>query len=222
MTAADDVTQPRCSHSGLPGVLALGHLDADAEAALREHLADGCVACAQELHEARDAVAALDLTAPALEPPASARARLLAAIAPRGADPTPDPDDDDGLRPWRRWSASGAREALPGLHTQHGDAHQGWEASSQPGVHVRPLHVDEARRMVTMLVRMEAGSSYPPHRHAAAEECFVLEGDLRVGDEIEMSAGDYQQADAGSIHPVQSTEEGCLLLIVSSQDDELL
>jgi hypothetical protein len=37
-----------------------------------------------------------------------------------------------------------------------------------------------------------------------------------------LCAGDYQFAAGGSEHRVQSTEGGCLLLIVSSQDDELI
>ena len=60
-----------------------------------------------------------------------------------------------------------------------------------------------------------------PHHHGGAEECYVLEGDLRTGD-VWMHAGDYQHAAAGSVHPVQSTVQGCLLLIHSSLQDELL
>jgi len=37
-----------------------------------------------------------------------------------------------------------------------------------------------------------------------------------------MHAGDYQRVEVGSEHPVQSTENGCLLFIVSSLHDELL
>ena len=75
---------------------------------------------------------------------------------------------------------------------------------------------------VTMLVRMEKGTSYPSHRHAGPEECYVLAGDLEVGDQLEMHAGDYQRVERGSVHPPQTTREGCLLLITSSMHDELL
>jgi anti-sigma factor ChrR (cupin superfamily) len=70
--------------------------------------------------------------------------------------------------------------------------------------------------------RMEAGASSPPHRHAGREECYVLEGELDVEGGASMRAGDYQVADEGSVHGVQSTRGGCTLLIVSSQDDELV
>jgi anti-sigma factor ChrR (cupin superfamily) len=80
--------------------------------------------------------------------------------------------------------------------------------------------MDSARDRMTCLVRMAAGTAYPRHIHAGPEECLVLEGELRVGDEM-LRAGDYQRAAPGSHHPVQSTDRGCLLLIVSSLSDEL-
>ena len=49
----------------------------------------------------------------------------------------------------------------------------------------------------------------------------MLEGDLQVAD-TEMRAGDYQVAEEGSVHRIQSTRGGCTLLIVSSQDDVLI
>ena len=84
----------------------------------------------------------------------------------------------------------------------------------------RRLFVDHAAQRVTMMVRMEPGSSYPAHRHAQAEECFVLSGDLWTGS-VRLLAGDYQRAEQGSRHPVQSTEGGCVLLLVSSLGDAL-
>ena len=78
--------------------------------------------------------------------------------------------------------------------------------------------VDFTRDLVTMMIRMEPGSSYSPHRHAGPEQCFVLEGDLSVGDDV-MRPGDYQYAPAQSRHGVQRTDQGCLLLITSSLSD---
>jgi quercetin dioxygenase-like cupin family protein len=42
-----------------------------------------------------------------------------------------------------------------------------------------------------------------------------------VGDLV-LRTGDYQCVPAGSVHGVQSTASGCLLLIVSSMHDELI
>ena len=90
------------------------------------------------------------------------------------------------------------------------------------GISVKRLFSDPDRKTVTMLVRMAAGTSYPTHRHAGAEECYVLEGDLHVGEELVLNAGDYQRAGEDSIHLRQWTQDGCLLFILSSTEDELL
>jgi anti-sigma factor ChrR (cupin superfamily) len=57
--------------------------------------------------------------------------------------------------------------------------------------------------------------------HGGPEECYVLEGDLRVDDKT-MGQGDYQFAPEGCEHSVQSTEGGCLLLISSSLSDRTI
>jgi anti-sigma factor ChrR (cupin superfamily) len=72
-----------------------------------------------------------------------------------------------------------------------------------------------------MLIRMEPGASYVPHRHGGPEQCYVVEGDLRDGDVV-VRAGDFQCAPESTMHGAQTTEKGCLLLIVSSLRDELL
>src|SRR4029077_15255305 len=97
-----------------------------------------------------------------------------------------------------------------------------FEPTSIEGIDVRRLFVDEGADRVTMLIRMAPGTAYPAHRHGGVEECFVLEGDLEIGEEFEMNAGDYQRMDGGSAHPLQSTRGGCLLLLSSSRHDELL
>ena len=45
---------------------------------------------------------------------------------------------------------------------------------------------------------------------------------IRIGDDIVMHAGDYQRMGGGTVHPVQSTEGGCVLFIISSLHDELM
>ncbi len=86
---------------------------------------------------------------------------------------------------------------------------------------VKSLHVDPATQYMTSLVRMAPGSKYPAHRHSGAEQCLVLEGDVRLGD-VALAAGDYERAEAETIHGTIETKSGCLLLIISSQRDEIL
>jgi anti-sigma factor ChrR (cupin superfamily) len=117
--------------------------------------------------------------------------------------------------PWKTWTPdpAGARPLIVR------SSESAWEPTSVPGIQAKRLAVDVEHDRVTMLVRMAPGSAFPGHRHAGAEECYVLSGDLRFDEQV-MRAGDYQLCPAGSSHSVQSTVEGCLLLLVSSRHDE--
>jgi anti-sigma factor ChrR (cupin superfamily) len=121
---------------------------------------------------------------------------------------------------WKRWSNDQRGEAARPFDHVPADANA-WEATAIDGIEARKLFVDAEHDRVTMLVRMRAGSAYPGHVHATAEECFVLEGDLHAGD-THLHQGDYQRAAAGSVHPMQRTDGGCVLLLVSSLHDTLL
>jgi quercetin dioxygenase-like cupin family protein len=207
----------------------LGGLSPVESQAYVDHLPH-CGACAEELELARAAVARVDLSTSEIEAQrvdsaqaaSRVRERLLERIAREPAVPAASASVD---RAWQRWSgergAAHVPDALaPGLHSVA--ASQGaWEPSGVEGIEVKRLAVDAARRYVTMLVRMAPGTEYPGHRHAGAEECYVISGDIKVGERV-LRTGDYQLAAAGSTHGVQSTEQGCTLFIVSSQDDELV
>ena len=113
---------------------------------------------------------------------------------------------------------SDRRESVPGVGHVPSSESEGWQDADVPGVHFKLLMVDAAARRSTALVRLDPGTSYPAHRHGGREECFVLSGDLIMGQH-RFAAGDYQVAEEGSHHPEQSTEGGCLLLVTSSLDD---
>jgi anti-sigma factor ChrR (cupin superfamily) len=123
---------------------------------------------------------------------------------------------EHGPQVWRGWDAT----PFGGIHVVR--ANDGdWQSVGLEGVWVKQLYTDPMRDSMTMLVRMAPGATYPSHRHADAEQCLVLEGDLQTGD-ISIQAGDYQCATRGSVHDVSRTKNGCLLLIVSSKHDELI
>jgi quercetin dioxygenase-like cupin family protein len=90
-----------------------------------------------------------------------------------------------------------------------------------PGVSAKVLFFDSVSRRATALVRMAPGSSYAPHRHAEAEELYVLEGGCFCGGR-ELTAGDYHRAEAETEHHDTSSDEGCLLLVISSPQNEML
>jgi anti-sigma factor ChrR (cupin superfamily) len=157
---------------------------------------------------------------PEAEPPErlwariEASVRAIATAAPNGrAESVAEP----ATQAWTRWRDDAAAAAPLAFVAAAGP----WEATAVPGIAARKLFVDEKNDRVTMLVRMSPGAAYPSHRHAGPEECFVLQGDLRTGDVVQ-HAGEYQRAATGSVHPSQSTEKGCVLLIVSSLHDTLI
>lgn len=58
-------------------------------------------------------------------------------------------------------------------------SHEGvWRQSGFKGVSYKVLFCDRAAGLVTTLVRMEPGASYPARRHSKPEQCLVVEGDL--------------------------------------------
>lgn len=95
-----------------------------------------------------------------------------------------------------------------------------WRPYSVTGISIGKLYTDKKNRQITCLMRLEPGVTFPLHRHADSEEVFVLEGDLTVEGEV-CYQGDYIRSVPGSVHsPV--TEGGCLLLIKSSINNEML
>lgn len=164
----------------------------------------------REVRSLRDAAAGLAEAGPRAKPRRDLWPAIRARVAPARTAAVPP-------QVWKRWRSTDTNEAAM-VPAGEGT----FEPTDIPGITVRRLAVDEEADRVTMLVRMEPGTAYPAHRHGGAEECYVLEGDLRVGDALTMHGGDYQRMDAGSAHPVQSTERGCLLLVMSSRHDELV
>ena len=89
-----------------------------------------------------------------------------------------------------------------------------------PGIHRKLLFLDQERDYATSLLRVDAGTHYPSHRHADVEEILVLEGDLHLHGVV-MGAGDYCRAEPESIHLETYSETGCLLLQLTSLRDEV-
>ena len=181
-------------------------LDGEDTRAVERHLEEGCSLCGKEVADLRELFARSILAGIELHrPPASLREHVLAVAK------TPPPV----TQVWKRWNMSSEHDLLV---VRRGEGE--WE-NVAPGVTAKQLYVDPQHDSITMMVRMEPGSSYAPHRHAAPEQCYVLEGDLFDGSQT-FHAGDFQCAAEGSIHRIQSTRNGCLLLIVSSLHDQLI
>ena len=201
---------------------ALGALSPDEASAAQELLLGGSFVCAAELKAYQELLSRISraVATGAPDPPPEVKQKLMDQIEAKSESENSQSEDSaEHIQVWKSWPEE-ASSGAPGLVVRRA-AEGAWQKTAVPGVSVKSLFVDSIRHYVTMLVKMDAGVSYPGHLHDAAEECYVLDGDLQVGDQF-LRKGDYQRAEAGSKHGVQSTREGCILLVLSSQNDELL
>ena len=89
------------------------------------------------------------------------------------------------------------------------------------GVFVKSLMFDDkTNRAPTILLKFEAGATYPLHNHPAGEEIFVLEGDIKLGKD-ELFAGDYLYTAVDNKHRV-STKNGCVVLLKAEKEVEII
>lgn len=99
-----------------------------------------------------------------------------------------------------------------------------WLPLTEPGVSgvsVKVLRFDkETRRAPTILLKFDAGATYPAHNHPGGEEVFVLEGDLKLGKD-HLYAGDYLYTPPNGKHAVRS-EGGCVVLVSVPEEVEIL
>ena len=140
-----------------------------------------------------DIAVSMAAAAPAVDPPARVRDRLMAAI---GAPTAPS--------------------ANYTLLASEGE----WNDSPLPGIRVKVLAIDKPRNLVTMLLRAEAGARYPSHRHSTCEECYVLSGSVVIEGRV-LRAGDFHHADGDTDHGEIFTTEGAEVLLVGAITDYL-
>lgn len=142
--------------------------------------------------------------------------RTFAAIQNDPAAP-----DDDELPPAGTFEAvlnriDGEGLQLPGTKTRRAGEAKWREVS--PGIHTRVLYADRATNRLSVLVRMDAGSTFRSHSHDLAEETLVLEGELWLGD-LKLLPGDHHLAQPHTQHPLGRTVSGCLVHITRSLSD---
>ena len=173
----------------LVSLFAAGALPPDERAAFEAHLRTGCAVCNAELGRLGAVTAQLFTAVTPLNPAPKIRAALLNRLAAE----------------------------QPGILIQRA-SETAWQDTPFPGIRIRILFLDRANNRCTILARMEPGRTFPSHAHTSPEESLVLEGDLRCGNRV-LRAGDYQRAEPGSTHEAQTTEEGCVVLIISALTD---
>ncbi|MEG4022261.1 cupin domain-containing protein [Microcoleus sp. S13C4] len=194
----------------LAALQALDTLDESERGAFAERL--------KEFAELKGELAAFEATIAAIAytvPPIPVAPNLKNRLLQRIAELPPTPTESVNLKPI---VTSPTENNTPSLIVRSHDVK--WKSYGVPGVSFGKLYIDKKKREITCLIRLEAGVTFPMHRHAASEEVLVLEGDLIVEGEI-CHQGDYIRSVPGSTHS-PLTQGGCLLLMKTSIDNEML
>jgi anti-sigma factor ChrR (cupin superfamily) len=153
-----------------------------------------------ELKAFEEVVELLGFSAPSVTPPSGLKDRLLSRIREKALAK-------------HKFEVS---QGFSYIRSQEGE----WKDIA-PGVSLKRLFYDPDRQYATTLVKMNAKTRFPSHRHMEAEECYVIEGAIEMGGQL-FRKGDYIRAEAGSVHEGIYSESGCTLLILSSQRNEML
>lgn len=94
-----------------------------------------------------------------------------------------------------------------------------WEQVA-PGIECKLLATDTERHLVSMLVRLAPGASYPAHTHADLEELHLLDGELWI-DGRRLVPGDYNYGAPGEGDDHVWSETGCTCVLITSTRDTL-
>ena len=181
--------------SELAALYALDALGDDEQRQFKQSLETAPPEVRQQVAAFQEVAQELAFSGPAISPPASLRARLMARIAQ-------EPQEQEGA----------------GEFTFVRSANVAWRDLG-PGVSMKMLFNDLSGARATMLLRLAPGGTLVAHRHRQVEEFYVLEGSCICAGEF-LQAGDYHRAEAGSVHPITSSEEGCLALVMTSTQNE--
>lgn len=183
-----------CEHAEQTAAYAAQALSVSEAAAAETHVAS-CPQCQRELKLLRPVVNAfVSWPADVLRPTSSLQRRLALRIA----------------------EESGQQAVLPAARQW---TEPQWEQVA-PGIECKLLSTDTERHMVSMLVRLAPGASYPPHTHAAVEELHLLDGELWI-DHRKLVPGDYNRGRRGAADQRVWSETGCTCVLITSTKDVL-
>lgn len=191
------MTDPRHEQdlAELAALYALDALGDEAQRQFARSLETASASTREEVAAFQDVAQELAFSGPAIAPPTSLKERLMARIAQEPQEPA----DATGFTFVRSRGLA-------------------WQELA-PGLSMKVLFHDAAAARTTMLLRLAPGGTLIGHRHPQVEELYVLEGSCLCAGEF-LQVGDYHRAEAGTVHPVTSSEQGCLALIMTSSKNE--
>ncbi|HEY8360082.1 MAG TPA: cupin domain-containing protein [Ramlibacter sp.] len=127
------------------------------------------------------------------------------------SSPGPGKDTDDAVIARVRARVLAALRGEPAAQYRTVRADEGGWEQLAPGVTRKLLWVTPDAQ--SCLVRMAPGACVPPHPHPIDEECVVLEGSVRIGDDLVLQVGDFHVGRAGSSHALTSSATGALVYL---------
>lgn len=191
--------KPRCEHQDLVASYALAALERGEAELMDAHLPT-CSECQQEYHALRSVTNTLSTwRAQIVPPPLPLWIRLAQRISTQPQKKVETPTSS--AAPAHDWAEPRWKEVAPGIAC-------------------KLLSTDSEADRVSMLVRLAPETAYPPHRHAAAEELYLLEGELWIEDR-KLRPGDYSRAEAGTSDQRVWSQTGCMCLLITSLSDEI-
>jgi redox-sensitive bicupin YhaK (pirin superfamily) len=162
-----------------------------------------------------------------LQPGSGFAVLVCAGEARVGGDPCGPFDYREGRAgpPLALASASGARLLLHERAAPRGTglvapAPMPWQTLA-PGLSLRLLAWPGDSGVAPFLLRLDAGTAIPPHRHEHDEWCLLLDGEMHSEDLL-LLPGDFQLARAGGLHREVASERGALLYIRGEVEPELV
>ncbi len=85
-----------------------------------------------------------------------------------------------------------------------------WQAFKQ-GVDIKVLH--ETDGIMSYLLRLAPGAVVDAHRHPIDEECVVMQGSVRIGDDLIVHAGGFHLAHQNTLHAPITSEGGATMFL---------
>ncbi len=155
-------------------------------------------------------ITAMAYAVPLVPLPTGLKSRLMAQLK------LPKLPPDFIISPELQWLFLEPVEALISI----ANSIETWQPFPAPsGATYQQWKVDAANRQVAFFLKVPNAGTLPAHRHASGEAVLVLEGDFTAGG-VTYEKGDRSICTAGTSH--QPTTQGCLVLCISSLDDEAL
>ena len=103
-------------------------------------------------------------------------------------------------------------DALPSMPIETLRADEGeWKRLTRK-IWKKVLSEDSQTGRSMYLLRCKPGAMIPRHKHRREEHMYIIEGETWIGGSL-LKAGDFQVAQASSVHPASRTTTGCLVLV---------